>query len=187
MALSTLLPLSGKKLIIKGKENIPPRGPLLIVSNHRSAMDAFYIGLALPETLYPLHFLGARWFNTPILFTLSLIGIIPLFYKLGGVITVKRKKGIERNIQGALTVLKNGGVVVLFPEGKRNTSPEPLHSLKKGAAAIAFHSQAPVLPLYITYTNESATIRAANTFLVPEADYEKGTVIIHKKLIGISE
>lgn len=183
---SLWLRMRGIRLIIHGQEHLQGRtGPLVIVSNHVHAADAFYIGVSLPRAILPIRFLGARRFKTPFLFFLSVIGLIPIFYKLSGVITVKKGAGIEHNLKKPIEILKNGGVIFIFPEGTRNTSTEPLLPLRRGAAVLAIQAHTPIVPIGIHYDNPEVRVTIGEPFALATADYNEGTATIRERLMHL--
>lgn len=185
-----LMRLGGKTLIIECQERAQNlKGPFLVVSNHRHAMDAFHIGMALPYTreIFPVHFLATRQFKTRPLAILTRLGIVPLVYKLGGVITITRKIGIEKSLAGALLALKSGKTIVMFPEGTRNMGAGELLPIRDGASYLATMSGAPILPLFISYTENVARIRFGNVFYLTDPDYKKGTEVIRENLLSLAK
>ena len=185
-----LMRLGGKTLVVERQERIQNlKGPFLIVSNHRHAMDAFHIGMALPYTweIFPVHFLATRQFKTRPLAILTKLGIVPLVYKLGGVITITRKIGIEKSLVDALAALKSGKTIVMFPEGTRNMGAGELLPIRDGAAYLATMSGVPILPLFISYTENTARIRFGNVFYLTDPDYKKGTPVIHTNLLSLAK
>lgn len=158
------------RLVVEGNAYIPRnRTALIIAINHQSALDPFVAAIALPHELYPIHFLGARWFLSPILFFLAFIGIIPLFYKLCGVVIVHHGRGIEKNIAPALKILEKNGIIALFPEGRRYTTND-IQPFKRGVAVLARLSHAPVLPLYIAYNKKDVRVTAGPLLYVTADD-----------------
>lgn len=164
------------RFVVEGSEHIPRhRTAVIIAANHRSALDPFVLGAALPRELYPVHFLGARWFGSPILYFFALIGVVPLFYALCGVVTVYRGMGLEKNIAPALEILKKGGVIAIFPEGKRNHT-DTIQPFKRGVAVLLRMSHAPVLPLYITYRKTRIRVVAGPLVYATARESEEDTL-----------
>lgn len=57
---------------------------------------------------------------------------------------------MKKTIGEAEEVLKNGGVIGIFPEGTRNRTKEDLLPFKKGAVNFAKHTSALIVPAAIT-------------------------------------
>ena len=164
------------RLVVEGNAHIPQnRIALIIAINHQTVLDPFVAAVALPHALYPIHFLGARWFLSPILFFLALIGIVPFFYKLCGVITVHRGRGIEKNIAPALEILKKNGIIALFPEGKRDNTNN-IQPFKRGVAVLMRLSHAPVLPLCIAYDKKDVHVSVGPLLYVTDNEREEDTL-----------
>ena len=91
---------------VEGMECVPPRGPLIVVSNHQSNMDPPLITASLPRRVY---FMAKRGiFNGPILsFLLKAYGTFPL----------NRDGGDLAAIQWSLKMLDSGSAIGIFPEG----------------------------------------------------------------------
>ena len=125
---------------VRGKENIPSQGPLLVVANHINLSDPPLIGISLDrkvmfmakEELFHPRFLG---------YLIRGFGAFPVY----------RKQTDRQAIRQAKQFLAKGLVLAIFPEGKRspNTQLQPALS---GSALIARHSGAPILPVGITGT-----------------------------------
>ncbi len=118
------------------------KGPLVIVANHSSWLDPFLIGLAMPwqSHLFPIYY--AMWY---IYYRIPLI--FPFVFLLGA-FPVKKKRPLGEILKYPLDVLKNGGVVVIFPQGQR----QQLGRRKKprrGAAYLAISTNSQILPVYI--------------------------------------
>lgn len=114
------------------------KGPLLILSNHKSYIDHFLLALALSanDRLFPLRFLARADFLSNRF--------------LGGMF--KNFGSLPANWNGflnALKILKKGGVVVAYPEGGINLR-HGVNPLKEGVAKLARLSYAPVLPAAIS-------------------------------------
>lgn len=95
-----------------GRENLPPKGPLILVGNHIAVIE---VGMMMTYTPYPLEVMAA--------------GDIPLDprYKwmadLWGIIPIKRGSMDRDGMNMALDVLEQGGVVGLFPKAVSGRRP----------------------------------------------------------------
>lgn len=134
---------------IKGREKFKKiKGPFIIISNHVAYYDSFLFRLILgPITPHlPLRFMAATKFERKTINFLSSIGVIDFIYSLFGVFTVVPGLGIEKNIEKAKEIIKIGGNVVIFPEGRVSKNGQ-IGPFKKGAAALKKATGAIVIPI----------------------------------------
>ena len=122
---------------IYGKENILNEGSLVIASNHKHAMDPLMIILATKRTI---HFLAKIELYK---------GILKWFFNAVGTLPVDRKNKNPNTVSKAEEMLKNGGIIGIFPEGTRNKITDDLLPLKKGAVFLAKNTNSKIVPVYI--------------------------------------
>ena len=128
------------RIEIKGRERIPLTGPLIIVANHISNADP----PALMSHVVPVR--PAAIMAKKEVFALPLLRRLFLSWK-GIPVDRSREGGDMSALRGGIDVLKNGGCLVLFPEGTR-AKDGPLKP-KLGVAMLAHKTGAPVLPARI--------------------------------------
>lgn len=120
---------------ISGKENLPKEGPLLVVGNHFSFLDPVVLIHALP---YPVEFVGGP--TTP-----NAPGWSNIFRKLWGVLPIRRGASSRDGLLAAETILKQKGVLSIFPEGGSWASV--LRPPRPGAALLATRTPAKIMPV----------------------------------------
>ena len=130
------------RLEFKGVENIPPEGGVIIASNHQSYGDPAWLALHIKR---PVRFLAwSEAFSWPLIGkAIRLLGAWPIQVEGSDPAAIRR----------SLTWLREGGVVVIFPEGGRGKPDGSLIRMKGGAVRIALEAEVPILPV---------TIRGAN-------------------------
>ena len=121
----------------RGTENIPKHGGVVLVSNHLSYVDPVIISAATDRVL---HFIGAEeTFRIPIFGR--------LVTQLNG-FPVKRGTPDRGALKEALSRLKTGKALLVFPEGTR--SPDgTLGEIKTGVSFIIHHSDVPTIPVFL--------------------------------------
>ncbi|MEO0406027.1 MAG: lysophospholipid acyltransferase family protein [Cyanobacteria bacterium P01_A01_bin.135] len=138
---------------IYGSENVPRRGPLLVVSNHASYFDPPLLASAVRR---PVAYMAkAELFEVPVLSpAIRLYGAYP----------VVRDRSDRAALRAALSRLKEGWAVGVFPQGTR-TQDARIPAPKLGAALIAAKAQVPLLPVSLWGTQ--AILRGALPQPVP--------------------
>jgi 1-acyl-sn-glycerol-3-phosphate acyltransferase len=126
------------KIEFNGVENVPERGGVIIAANHQTYIDPFWLSLRVKRPTRYLAWSAAfgwpfvgrclRWFGA---WPLALEGSDPA--------------AIRRSLQW----LRDGGAVVIFPEGARSTASGSLERFKAGAVRLALEAQVPILPVTI--------------------------------------
>ncbi|HEX5156853.1 MAG TPA: lysophospholipid acyltransferase family protein [Ktedonobacterales bacterium] len=131
------------QLEVRGIERVPRDGPLLFVSNHLGNTDQFAIAVRLPHAVRILA--KAELFEWPILGWLA---------RRGDAIPIRRGEADREALRTVRDVLQRGAWVLVFPEGTYVDPGEPLGMLpvKTGAAWLAWHTGATVVPVAITGT-----------------------------------
>ena len=125
---------------VEGREAVPPNGPLIVVSNHLSNADPPMLVASVPRSL---RFMGKRSLFANPLASSFLTGV--------SVHPVDRERADVGAVRWNLELLKRDQAIVLFPEGSRSRG-EGMHRGQPGVAYIASRSQAPILPVGITGT-----------------------------------
>jgi 1-acyl-sn-glycerol-3-phosphate acyltransferase len=124
-----------------GTENIPPKDafPYIIASNHQAYFDPAWIGGPITQKMSFMAW-GEAFEWRVIGPLIAYLGAFPVF--LGGA------KALA-SIKTALRVLKDGAVLVIFPEGERSFGDGKMQEFKAGVAGIAIRAQVPILPVTI--------------------------------------
>ncbi|MBK1857851.1 lysophospholipid acyltransferase family protein [Cerasicoccus arenae] len=125
------------ELEVAGTYHVPMTGPFLLACNHASFLDPPAFAAACPREL---HFFARKtlwkgFFGTLI----SNLNAIPI------------DRDGERDMQAfrhVFSALKEGGALLVFPEGTRTPDGE-LHAGKKGVGMIACRGEVPVVPARI--------------------------------------
>jgi len=124
---------------VRGQENVPKQGPLLIVSNHLSFADQFLISASLSRKA--VFMAKEEIFKSRIMRHLAHgLGAFPV--RRGGILD-------RMAIRQAHQVLDSGQALVMFPEGTRNRKAK-LRRAFPGSAMIALHNNVPILPIGFT-------------------------------------
>jgi 1-acyl-sn-glycerol-3-phosphate acyltransferase len=132
--------ITGCKPEVVGKEHIPLKGGICFVSNHVGIFD---IILALAYIGRPFGFIAKR--------ELLLLPFFNLWiYFLGGLFIDRKniRKAIV-TIDNGIKKIKNGGNMLIFPEGTRSKG-RGLLPFRSGSIKLATHSLATIVPIAIT-------------------------------------
>lgn len=121
----------------KGEENIKEKGAYLICANHRSNWDAPILVSNLRRKAYVMA--KAELFKNK---------FIKWFGRKCCVFPVKRGMRDIESIKYSLNLLKNGEILVIFPEGTRN-GMEKNGKAQNGVAYMAIRTGVPVIPVGI--------------------------------------
>jgi len=127
---------------VEGKENVPRKGPLIVVSNHMTYVDPPLLGASVPRRI--------TFMAKQELFRPSLMGLVVRAY---GAFPIRRDRLDREALRHALEVLNHGEVLGMFPEGKRSFSHQ-LQEIQPGTAFIAARSGAPIVPVGISGTEQ---------------------------------
>ena len=120
---------------VEGKENIPATGPLLVVANHFHFLDPLAL---IHTTPWPMEFVGgAQTPNAP--------GTVSWLSKAFGVIPTYRGTGSRETLQNAEEILKQKGILAIFPEG--GSWAQVLRPPRPGTAFLAWRTKAQILPV----------------------------------------
>jgi 1-acyl-sn-glycerol-3-phosphate acyltransferase len=133
------------RLRAQGVEHLP-EGGFVLAANHTSNFDPWPLGVPLLPDRQLRFMAKAELFNpifTPIL-------------NAGGAFKVRRGEGDVEALRTAITLVEEGGIVVMFPEGTRQAKGlRKRHTARPhtGAARIALAADAPLVPAAIAGTD----------------------------------
>ena len=124
------------RLARTGRDHGRVSGGLIVAANHRSFLDPFAIGAALPwrrpmNYVAKIELFERRWQG----WLLSRLGAFP----------IRRGEADEMAMETARLAVQRGGTVCIFPEGtriRRGTLAPP----RRGVGRLALQTGAPVLP-----------------------------------------
>lgn len=117
-------------------DRVPAEGGALMISNHVSYVDSLILSAACP---FEIRFVIAKRYMN--------VWWMGWFLRLFNVIPITPESPRDA-VRAAVTALKNGDIVCLFPEGQL-TRTGLLNEFKKGFELIARQAGAVVLPVYI--------------------------------------
>jgi len=130
---------------VRGRKNVPPSGPLIVVANHVHVIDGELLLFGV-----------SRW--------ITFIAKEPLFHypmlgsllRWAGALAIPRQSTLS-DIKGLLQqveqTLNKGSVIGIFPEGKRSHQGK-LQAGKPGLAVLASRMHIPILPVGISGTDK---------------------------------
>jgi len=127
------------RIRIVGQENIPERGPALLISNHVSFADALLIGASVQRFVrFMLHrdYYDSRWLN----WFFRLMKSIP--------ISPTNRRDIVESIRRARSELEAGHVVCIFAEGAISRTGHLL-PFKRGFEKIVEKVDVPIVPVHL--------------------------------------
>ncbi|MFQ5945607.1 MAG: lysophospholipid acyltransferase family protein [Anaerolineae bacterium] len=129
---------------VRGRENVPSEGALLLVFNHLGHLDPPLTLAMLPRPFTGIAVIGLR--DVP---------VTGWLLRLAKVIWVNRGQYDREALRRGLQVLSDGGILGIAPEGRISLTGA-LEQGKTGPAFLARRADVPLLPVAITGTEKAA-------------------------------
>ena len=149
--MTVYLNLIGCPLTIKGKENFIKGTNYIVVCNHNSLMD---VPVSTPFMPRPNKTIAKKSFTK-----------IPVFgwvYSFGSVLVDRNSDASRRKSYDEMKRMLGIGLdMVIYPEGTRNRTNNPLKKFYDGAFRLAVDTKKPVLPVILFHTKK---VLPANKF-----------------------
>ncbi|HSB72227.1 MAG TPA: lysophospholipid acyltransferase family protein [Candidatus Methylomirabilis sp.] len=130
-------------LQVEGAERVPGTGPVILAPNHVSYLDPVLVGVSIRRRV---HFMAKKELFRNRLAAWFLRGLQAY--------PVARGRLDPSTLKHALSLLKNGEVLLIFPEGTRGDG-RTLGPAKPGIAAVAARAGAPVVPVFHWGTDQA--------------------------------
>lgn len=134
---------------VRGMENIPANGAAILASNHLSFSDSIFLPL---QSRRPVVFLAKSEYFTG----KGVKGALTRwFFKSTGQLPIDRSggKASEASLNTGLSVLSQGLVLGIYPEGTRSPDGK-LYRGRTGIARMALESKVPVIPVAMIDTEK---------------------------------
>jgi 1-acyl-sn-glycerol-3-phosphate acyltransferase len=167
------------RLRAKGLENLPKDGGFVLAANHLSNFDPWALGMAL----WPRYRL--RWMAKVEVFR-SILKPILLH---GGAFPVRRGESDMSAIRTAIEVVRDGYVLVMFPEGTRRVKGlRKKHRARPhtGTARIALAAKAPLVPAAISGTDRLSRLAPLRVAYGPPIELDDVSGQDHKHAAEIA-
>jgi long-chain acyl-CoA synthetase len=129
------------RLRVEGLENLPKRGPFILSSNHQSFIDPAVTAGVLPEPIFRDSFAV----GTSEIFGRGFMRRLARWLR---VVVLDPDANLVPAMRAGAFGLRQGRVLILYPEGERSIDGTP-KIFKKGAAILSIHLQVPIIPLAI--------------------------------------
>ncbi len=133
----------------KGLDNIPEKGPAILVSNHLSFSDSIFLPLAVPR---PVAFLAkSEYFNGK-----GLKGkLTAAFFRMTNQLPMDRSGGAASasSLSAGADILAGGSLLGIYPEGTRSPDGR-LYRGKTGVAKLVLTAGVPVIPVAMIGTDK---------------------------------
>lgn len=132
---------------VKGKQNVPRKGPFIVVSNHLSMADPPLLSASIPRHIV---FMAKeelfRWIG------------VGFLVRTFGAIKLHKNQADRKALRQARQALSKGMALGIFPEGGRSRDHK-LQPAHPGAAMLALDNNTIVLPVAITGTEKVSGLR----------------------------
>jgi|FLYL01.1.fsa_nt_gi 1-acyl-sn-glycerol-3-phosphate acyltransferase len=186
----TLVVAWAAKKHVEGLENVPGKGPVILVSNHLNNADPPLLTQIVPRRIV--------WLAKRELFDIPVVGWLCRAF---GLIPVRRFEADLSALRKAQAALRRGHMIGMFPEGTRSHGAG-LKEGEPGTAMIALRTGAPLLPVAIWGTENvrlprdllrrtEVYVRIGPPFTLPRAqrltraDVEAGTRAIMERIAAL--
>lgn len=128
------------RVVVHHAERVPTTGPVVLAANHAGVIDGPLLATFAPR---PVHALTkSEMFE----------GRLGGFLLRSGQVPLDRFRTDVAAVRSCLRVLRDGGVVGIFPEGRRGSGE--LERFHRGTAYFALAAGAPVVPVSMFGTRE---------------------------------
>lgn len=153
-----VMPLYFKQIEVRGREHLPPSGPVILAPTHRSRWDAFMAPYIAGHDITGRH----------LRFMVSadeVVGLQGWFIRRMGGFPINTKRPAVASLRHGVDLLQQGEVLVIFPEGNifRESQVQPL---KPGLARLALQAESTrpgvqIVPIYTGYSDPAVPWRCA--------------------------
>jgi 1-acyl-sn-glycerol-3-phosphate acyltransferase len=157
---------------VEGLENVPKTGGAILVSNHLNNADPCVIPGVFKRRIITMA--KKEMFKWP---------VVSLVFRFIGAFPVDRQGADLAALREAQSVVHDGVLLLMFPEGTRSRDRQ-LQSGFPGTALVAYRTGAPIIPIAITGTENipwpwvfvrpfmgpKVTVRIGKPFYPPKAE-----------------
>ena len=127
---------------VRGRRNVPQRGPVILAPNHVSMLDPPLVGVSCGR--WPYTMAKAELFVGAFGWVIEQMGTFP----------IHRGQADRRALKIARRLLDDGQALLIFPEGTRSRDGQ-LGEAEIGVAMLAHASRAAVVPVFIAGTQRA--------------------------------
>lgn len=176
---------------VKGKQNLPKSGGVLLCANHIAAVDVISIGVVCPRQITCIA--KKELFSIPLL-----SGLIRAL----GAVKIDRGGADVGAIKASVSALESGKTVTIFPQGHRCPSVNPATTpIRHGAGLIAYHAKCDVIPVCINIKKAKYALFRKTEIIFGEPikydelgfdqggrdEYERATNLIFEHIVNLGD